>query len=180
MKKGYVCHISNTVSVVFTMLVHLLEIELKKKTQLGCRFDIMDNKSNFFVFWHMQLYMSWYIRSFFGLTFLNILYFFKYFCTNIFHRRSLYTFYLAYRKTPIETSHYNDVIMRSMASQITSLTIVYSTVYSRRRTKKKNPRYWPLWGEFTGNSLMTSSWSPNILWNSITVNLGYICFCFCE
>ena len=45
------------------------------------------------VFWHMQLYMSWYIRSFFGFTFLNILYFFKYSCTNIFHRRSLYTFY---------------------------------------------------------------------------------------
>ena len=41
----------------------------------------------------MQLYMSWYIRSFFGFTFLNILYFFKYSCTNIFHRRRLYTFY---------------------------------------------------------------------------------------
>ena len=26
----------------------------------------------FFVFWHTQLYMSWYIRSFFGFTFLNI------------------------------------------------------------------------------------------------------------
>ena len=32
--------------------------------------------------------------------------------------------------------HYNDVTMREMASQITSLTIVYSTVYSRRRSKK--------------------------------------------
>ena len=53
----------------------------------------MDNVSYFFVFWHMQLYMSWYIRSFFGFTFLNILYSFKYSCTNIFHRRSLYTFY---------------------------------------------------------------------------------------
>ena len=31
---------------------------------------------------------------FFGFTFLNILYFFKYSWTNIFHRRSLYTFYL--------------------------------------------------------------------------------------
>ena len=41
----------------------------------------------------MQLYMSWYIRSFFGFTFLNILYFFKYSCINIFHRRSLYTFH---------------------------------------------------------------------------------------
>ena len=64
------------------------------KQQLGYRFDIMDNESYFFVFWHMQLYMSWYIRSFFGFTFLYILYFFKYSCTNIFHRRSLYTFYI--------------------------------------------------------------------------------------
>ena len=30
----------------------------------------------------------------------------------------------------------NDVILNAMASQITSLTIVYSTVYSRRRSKK--------------------------------------------
>ena len=53
----------------------------------------MDNESYFVVFWHMQLYMFWYIRSFYGFTFLNILYFFKYYCTNIFQRRSLYTFY---------------------------------------------------------------------------------------
>ena len=32
--------------------------------------------------------------------------------------------------------HYNDVVMGAMASQITSLTIVYSTFYSRRRSKK--------------------------------------------
>ena len=32
--------------------------------------------------------------------------------------------------------HYNDVIMRAMVSQITSLATVYSTVYSRRRSKK--------------------------------------------
>ena len=44
-------------------------------------------------------YMSWYIRSFFGFTFLNILYFFKYSCTNIFHRRSIYTFYSYYFST---------------------------------------------------------------------------------
>ena len=46
--------------------------------------DTWTSTSYFFVFWHMQLYMSWYIRSFFGFTFLNILYFFKYSCTNIF------------------------------------------------------------------------------------------------
>ena len=32
----------------------------------------------------IQLYMSWYITSFIGFAFLNILYFFKYSCTNIF------------------------------------------------------------------------------------------------
>ena len=32
--------------------------------------------------------------------------------------------------------HYNDVIMSAMASQITNLTIVHSTIYSRRRSKK--------------------------------------------
>ena len=47
------------------------------KQQLGCRFDIMDYESYFFVFWHMQLYMSWYIISFFGFTLLNILHFFQ-------------------------------------------------------------------------------------------------------
>ena len=33
--------------------------------------------------------------------------------------------------------HYNDVIMGAMAPQITSPTIDYSTMYSRRRSKKK-------------------------------------------
>ena len=32
--------------------------------------------------------------------------------------------------------HYCDVNMSALASQITSLAIVYSTVYSRRRSKK--------------------------------------------
>ena len=48
--------------------------------------------------------------------------------------------------------HYNDVIMSAMASQITSLTIVYSTVYSGAdQTSIKAPRHWPLQGEFTGD-----------------------------
>ena len=34
------------------------------------------------------------------------------------------------------TAHYTDVIMSAMASQITSLATVYSTVYLRRRSKK--------------------------------------------
>ena len=41
--------------------------------------------------------------------------------------------------------------MTMMASQITSLTVVYSTVYSDADKKNiKDPRYWPLCGEFTG------------------------------
>ena len=44
--------------------------------------------------------------------------------------------------------HYNDVIMIVMASQITSLKIVYSTVYSSTDQKKNinAPRHCPLWG----------------------------------
>ena len=44
--------------------------------------------------------------------------------------------------------HYNDVIMGAIASQITSLTIVYSTIYSDedQRKKFKAPRPWPLCG----------------------------------
>ena len=38
------------------------------------------------------------------------------------------------------TMHYNDVIMSAMVSQITSLTSVYSTVYSRYRSKKTKLR----------------------------------------
>ena len=42
-----------------------------------------------------------------------------------------------------ERQHYIDVIMGAIASQITSLTIVYSTVYSGADKKDmKAPRYW--------------------------------------
>ena len=39
--------------------------------------------------------------------------------------------------------HYNDVIMSVMASQITSLTIVYSTVYSSTGERKHQSSTWP-------------------------------------
>ena len=48
--------------------------------------------------------------------------------------------------------HYNDVKMSAITSQITSLTIVYSTAYAG--TDKKNikaSRHWPLCREFTGD-----------------------------
>ena len=48
--------------------------------------------------------------------------------------------------------HSRDIIMGAMASQITSLAIVYATVYSGADYRKhQTPRYWPLWGEFTGD-----------------------------
>ena len=52
----------------------------------------------------------------------------------------------------VKTVHYYDVIMSPTASQITSLTIVYSIVY-RAQIKEniKAPRHWPLCGEFTGD-----------------------------
>ena len=48
--------------------------------------------------------------------------------------------------------HYNDVIMSAMVSQITSLTIVYTAIYSAQiKENIKAPRHWPLWGEITGD-----------------------------
>ena len=44
--------------------------------------------------------------------------------------------------------------MGAMASQITSLSIVYSTVYldvGEKNNNTKAPRHWPLCGEFTGH-----------------------------
>ena len=55
------------------------------------------------------------------------------------------------------SAHYNDVIMDAMVSQITSLTIVYSTVYSRYRSKKTSKLR--VTGLCAGNSPLTSMFS---------------------
>ena len=51
--------------------------------------------------------------------------------------------------------HHNDVIISAMASQITSLTIVYSAVYfgadQSADQNPKSPRHLPLWKEFTSD-----------------------------
>ena len=51
-----------------------------------------------------------------------------------------------------ELIHYNDVMVSTLASQITNLAIVYATIYSRRRSKKTPKlRVTGLFcGEFTG------------------------------
>ena len=87
------------------------------------------------------------------------------------------------RWTPL---HYGNVIMRAIAYQITSLTIVYSTVYSDadQRKHQSSASLAFVWGIHQGpvNSpykwavtrkcfhLMTSSWSP---W--ITMRCLHIC-----
>ena len=49
-------------------------------------------------------------------------------------------------------SHYIDVIMGAIASQITSLTSVYSTtIQAQIKENIKASRHWPLCGEFTGD-----------------------------
>ena len=78
--------------------------------------------------------------------------------------------------------HYNDVIMGLIASQITSLTIVYSV---QIKENIKAPRHWPLCGEFTRNRwiprtngqlcgncfhLMTSSCDTNYIGSAQDVN----------
>ena len=50
--------------------------------------------------------------------------------------------------------YYNDIIMSTMGSQITSLTIVYSTIYSRCRSKKTSKLR--ITGLCEGNSAVTS------------------------
>ena len=51
-------------------------------------------------------------------------------------------------------THYRNVIISVLASQITGVSIVHSTVCSGtdQRKKIKAPRHWPLWGEFTSDS----------------------------
>ena len=85
--------------------------------------------------------------------------------------------------------------MGAMASQITGVSIVYSTVYSgvdQRNTKA--PRHWPLWGEFTGDLwialtkgqwrekcflFMTSSWTCTLIFcQPISVLIVYIMWGF--
>ena len=49
-------------------------------------------------------------------------------------------------------NHYSDIIMSPMASPITSLLVVYSTlIQAQIKEKIKALRHWPLWGEFIGD-----------------------------
>ena len=62
--------------------------------------------------------------------------------------------------------HYIDVIMDTMGSQITSFTIVYSTIYSGADKENiKTPHHWPLCGKFTGDRCIprtNGQWRGNV------------------
>ena len=58
--------------------------------------------------------------------------------------------------------HYNDVMMDAMASQITSLAIVYSPlIQTQIKEHIKAPRHWPLCGEFTGDRWIPAQRTSN-------------------
>ena len=67
--------------------------------------------------------------------------------------------------------------MGAMASQITSLTIVYSTVYSGSDKKKnKSPRHWPLCVELTGDRKMFPFDDVIMVWHqyAVVISLWWI------
>ena len=82
--------------------------------------------------------------------------------------------------------HYNDDKMSSIASQITSLAVVYSTVYSDTDQRKHQSSVWLafVWGihrdrwnprtqgQLRGKCfhLMTSSWKPEEGWGSVMLS----------
>ena len=66
---------------------------------------------------------------------------------------------------------YNGVTMSAMASQITSLTIVYSTVYLRRRSRK-TPKL-RVTGLCVGNSPLTSKFPGHMASNAENVSIWW-------
>ena len=67
--------------------------------------------------------------------------------------------------------HYNDVIMSAMASQITSLAIVYSTVYSRHRSKQTSKLR--VTGLCMGNSPVTGEFPAQMASNAENVSIWW-------
>ena len=93
------------------------------------------------------------------------------------------------RDISVQLVHYNDVIMGAIASQISSLTIVYSIVIQTQiKENIKAPRHRPLCGEFTGDRwiprtngqlrgkcfhLMTSSCAEDELWGDAKLKMSW-------
>ena len=74
-------------------------------------------------------------------------------------------------KKKLYEKHYNDVTMIAMASQITSITTVYSTVYWRRRSKKTSkPR---VSGLCCGNSPVIDEFPTQRASNAVKVSIWW-------
>ena len=67
--------------------------------------------------------------------------------------------------------HYNDVIMSTTASQITSITIVYSFICSRRRSKKTSK--FSVTGLCVGNSPVTDEFPTQRASNAENVSIWW-------
>ena len=99
---------------------------------------------------------------------------------------TFYSWYLVYRMliSKVSLSYYNDVIMSMMASQITSLTIVHSAVYSRRRSKKTSKlrvtglcaRNSPVTGEFPAKTASNAK-NVSIWWRHHDKYILFIANC---
>ena len=85
--------------------------------------------------------------------------------------------------------HYSDVIMGAMASQITSLAIVYSTIYSCTDQRKHQRSAWPVNSPHKGPvtrkifPLMRSSWVTDLysglapIWRQSISGTNYVTVC---
>ena len=71
----------------------------------------------------------------------------------------------------LSVGHYNDVIMGAMASQITSLTIVYSTVYSGADQRKHQSSASPAF--VRGNSPVTGEFPAQMASNTENVSIWW-------
>ena len=84
---------------------------------------------------------------------------------------------MASHVTRSSTTHYNDVIMSTMASQITSLTIVYSTIHSRHRSKKTSKLR--VTGLCEGNSPVTGEFRTQRASNTESVSIWWCHHAWC-
>ena len=75
-----------------------------------------------------------------------------------------------YRRHMSLNEHYNDVMMGAIASQITSLTIVYSTVYSDADERKHQS---PASLAFVGNSPLTGEFPAQMASNEWNVSIWW-------
>ena len=76
-----------------------------------------------------------------------------------------------WRDHSLASRRYNDVIMCAMASQITSITVVYSTVYSKRRSKQTSKLR--VTGHCAGNSPMTGEFPAQRTSNTENVSIWW-------